>query len=111
MRKTYPPCAEFVYHGLWSRRSPCKRKGKIERNGQHWCKQHDPEEKLVKDKARKKLQIKKLNEYHLRNNSHVMMALLTELLDTGCLDSRSSDTDPASSIKSRAQRFVKDFRK
>lgn len=38
-------CSETVWKrdGNWGRNVPCARKGVVERDGKHYCRQHDPE--------------------------------------------------------------------
>lgn len=49
--KTLPRCCAIVYTSLHFRGRSCSRLGRVERDGKHYCKQHDPvavSEALVK---------------------------------------------------------------
>ncbi len=54
MSDQQPGCSKSVRvpPGMWSQNHPCAREGKVERDGEWWCKQHDPEEVKRREQKR-----------------------------------------------------------
>ncbi len=78
MKTTKPPCSKSVFQGYKS--YPCSRKGSVERDGQWYCKQHDPATKKAREDAsyaKYQAESAKRADYHHRA---VMFAELLEAL-------------------------------